>query len=190
MGWRNNNGSPYLFIEPYAGADPVQITGSNFSVSLAGAITGQSIALGGGGSTLSSYVENTFSPTVTLVGGSGNTVPTYSTNNGRYTRIGRQVFVDVYLTGVVGNNGAGGGVINIALPITASASHDPDKFLCGHAFNGTTGFTLAGSIAGGGTTIALYYVAYSPAAGEADFTGGSQNNATTRTIRLKFAYEV
>jgi hypothetical protein len=59
---------------------------------------------------------------MTLVGGAGNTVPVYSTNTGRYTRVGNTIFVNVYLTGDGGAEGAGTGQINIALPITASAS--------------------------------------------------------------------
>lgn len=135
-----------------------------------------------------SYVEGTFTPTVTLVGGAGNTVPVYSTNTGRYTRIGNRVFVDVYLTGDGGAEGAGTGQINIALPITASASNPTSNVPMGSAINSTSVFHIFGQIAGGGSTVALSrYDALSEAM--AQFAGSSQNNAT-RTIRLNFSYEV
>lgn len=140
-----------------------------------------------GGTTLANYVEGTFSPTVTLVGGAGNTVPQYSTNTGRYTRIGNRVFVDIYLTGDGGNEGAGTGQVNIALPITASASHPTSFWPCGYADNGATEYEMSGQIVGSGTTIQLIY--FTTISGETNFTGADQNN-TTRTVRLKFSYEV
>jgi hypothetical protein len=132
-------------------------------------------------------VDGTFTPTVTLVGGAGNIVPVYSTNTGRYTRIGRQVFVDVYLTGDGGDEGAGTGQVNIALPITASASHPTSLWPAGYADNGTTEYEIWAQIAGSGTTMTLNY--FSTLSGEVAFTGADQNNAT-RVIRLKFFYEV
>lgn len=141
-----------------------------------------------GGSSLSSYVENTFAPTVTLVGGTGNTTPVYSTNSGRYTRIGRIVFVDVWLTGDGGAEGAGTGVVNIALPITASASQNTGTFSVGYVRNGAyaDGLPLYGQIAAGGTTIEL--VQRTVAGAFASVTGADQNNAS-RAIRMKFQYE-
>lgn len=140
-----------------------------------------------GQSTISNYTENTFSPTVTLVGGAGNTVPVYSTNTGRHTRIGRTVYVDVYLTGDGGNEGAGTGTVNIALPITASASNPTSFFPCGYAENGATNDEIWGQIGASGTTIELSY--FSAIQTRSALTGADQNN-TTRTIRLKFSYEV
>lgn len=138
------------------------------------------------------YNAGTFTPTVTLVGGAGNTVPQYSTNSGRYTRIGNRVFVDVYLTGDGGNEGAGSGVLNVALPITASTSHPAGNFLAGSWINGTSQKPCYGVITGSSTTIALKV--QGDAAGvlndtQPDVTGNNQNN-TTRSIRLKFSYEV
>jgi len=138
-------------------------------------------------STLANYEENTFAPTVTLVGGAGNTTPVYSTNTGRYTRVGNRVLVDVYLTGDGGAEGAGTGVINIALPLTAGASNPTGFFPAGYAANNVSDMHLAGQIAGGATTIQLYY--WSAVTTVSYLTGDQQNNAT-RTIRLKFSYEV
>ncbi len=140
-----------------------------------------------GGSTLASYVENTFAPTVTLVGGAGNTVPVYTTNTGRYERIGNRAFVDVYLNGDGGAEGAGTGVLTIGLPITSGASNPAGSIICGIAVNGATNYLLAGSIGAGGGVISLSYFATVSAL--ASMTGDDQNN-TSRTVRLSFFYEV
>lgn len=131
--------------------------------------------------------EGTFAPTVTLVLGAGNTVPVYSTNTGRYTRVGNRVFVDIYLTGDGGAEGAGTGAFNIALPFTASASNPTSDILVGTGLNSTTSYLLIGQIGGGATTIALRY--YVTLILIASMTGADQNNAV-RTIRLQFAYDV
>lgn len=125
----------------------------------------------------------TFAPTVTLVGGAGNVVPVYATNTGRYTRVGNLVFVDVYLTGDGGDEGAGSGILNIALPIAASASHPTGHFPAGHYINNAGKMNCNGQIAGGATTIQLQDGMY------ADMDGADQSGAD-RMIRLKFAYEV
>lgn len=134
-----------------------------------------------------SIAAGTFTPTVTLVGGAGNTTPVYSTNTGRYTQVGNIVFVDVYLTGDGGNEGAGTGVMNVALPVTASASHPTQLTPIGYAVNNTTEFELYGIIAGSATTISIQYP--NTLSAFFNFTGAQQNNAT-RTVRLKFWYEV
>ena len=132
------------------------------------------------------YTNTTFTPTVTLVGGAGNTTPVYSTNTGRYTQIGTRVFVDVYLTGDGGDEGAGTGVFTIALPVTANASHPTSLFPVGYALNGMTEFELYGQVAGSATTISLAY--FTSISGQSDFTGNNQGS-TTRTVRIKFSYE-
>ena len=145
-----------------------------------------------GYSTFPTYLEGTFTPTVTLVGGAGNTTPVYSTNTGRYTRIGNRVLVDIYLTGDGGAEGAGTGVLNIALPITASASHPDGIFTGGSVINSTEEIICYGVIAGSATTVALKMQADTAGAVTSDIvdvTGADQNNAT-RSIRLKFFYEV
>lgn len=145
------------------------------------------IVLSSGQTTLSNYLEGTFTPTVTLVGGAGNTVPVYSTNTGRYTRVGNRVFVDVYLTGDGGNEGAGTGTFNVALPIAASASHPTSFFPIGYGLNNVTEYELFGQIAGSASVVSLQY--FNLISTSTAFTGADQNN-TTRTIRLKFMYEV
>lgn len=154
-----------------------------------GAATATSISFGN--EALANYDEGTFTPTVTLVGGAGNTTPVYSTNSGRYTRIGRMVFVDVYLTGDGGNEGAGTGQINIALPVTASASLPtisfPAGFPCGSSGNGADEQMMYGEIDPSGTTIRLYK--WATTLDLVSWTGADQSS-TSRTITLKFHYEV
>lgn len=141
-----------------------------------------------GGTALATYLEETFTPTVTLVGGAGNTPPVYSTNTGRATRIGNKRFVDIYLTGDGGAEGAGTGTFNVALGATAGASNPTSFMAVGYGNNGATEFMpIFGQVAGGGTTIALYR--HATLSTGANFTGADQNN-TSRTIRLQFWHEL
>lgn len=150
-----------------------------------GAITPSSINLGG--STLANYLEGTYTPIVTLVGGVGNTVPNYTTNSGIYTRIGNRVLVDVYLTGNGGTAGAGTGQINISLPIANSASAANRTMHNGFCINGAVISTTFFDILTSATTIQLYSQATISTI--ATLTGTSQNS-TTRTISLSFQYQV
>lgn len=150
------------------------MSGVNFN-----ATTSQALSSGGSAWT-------TFSPTVTLTGGAGNTVPVYSTNTGRYARIGSTIFVEVYLTGDGGNEGAGTGLFNVALPTAANASNPTQKFPCGYALNNTAEYEIWGQIVGGASVITLQY--FNAINTTVNFTGDDQNNAT-RTVRLKFFYE-
>lgn len=125
-----------------------------------------------------------FTPNVSLVGGSGNTVPVYSTNTGRYLKVGTGYFVDVYLSGDGGAEGAGTGQVNIDLPSFGAAPSG--RFPCGYALNNTTEFPIWGEIGNGSATIKLYY--FDTISTTAIFTGANQNNAT-RNIRLKFFFE-
>ena len=138
-------------------------------------------------STLSDYRESTITPNITLVGGAGNTVPVYSSNTGIYTRVGRTVLVDYYFEGDGGAEGAGTGVYTVELPINAHASQPTGLFPCGYAINNVTEYQLYGQIAGSGSTISLKY--FNLISTTADFTGADQNNAS-RSVRLKFSYQV
>lgn len=128
----------------------------------------------------------TFAPTVTLVGGAGNTAPVYSTNTGRYRQIGDLVFVDIYLTGDGGAEGAGTGTFNIALPVTAGASTPTEITPMGFMVNGATSYNTFGQIAPSATTVLLVLQTLVTTFGT--MTGADQNS-TTRTVRLKFFYE-
>lgn len=150
-----------------------------------GAATATSINFGG--TSLANYVQGTFVPTVTLVGGAGNTVPVYSTNTGIYTRIGNVVYADVYLTGDGGAEGAGTGQYTLSLPITASSGNASGYVPIGLSINGVVALILLGEIAASATTLSLNY--YNVGASVATFDGAAQNNAT-RTVRLRFSYRV
>lgn len=140
------------------------------------------------GTALANYTTwASYTPTVTLVGGAGNTVPVYTTNSGRWLRIGNAVFVDVYLTGDGGAEGAGSGAINIALPATAGAAQLTWYTIVGTALNGAAQYILIGQITSSGSTIALNY--FNTIATQTDLTGALQDN-TSRTIRISFRYEI
>lgn len=131
----------------------------------------------------------TYTPTVTLVGGAGNTVPVYTTNTGRYCRIGNVCFVDVYLNGDGGDEGAGTGTFTIALPITSSSNEIVNMLHpCGHALNNATAYYLMVQPNSNAATASIYYIS-SLTAAPTVFTGAEQNNAT-RQVRLHFFYEV
>src|SRR3990167_9193171 len=150
-----------------------------------GVATATSISFGN--EALSNYDEGTFTPTVTLVGGAGNTVPQYTENTGRYVRIGRTVFVDIYLDGDGGADGAGTGQLTIALPYASAASHPIGNFNAGSLINGGDEQIIWGTIAATTSVINLLYWATT-----IDLFGvpGTMQAGTTRTVRLKFFYEV
>lgn len=137
----------------------------------------------------------TFTPVVTLVGGAGNTVPVYTTNTGRYIRVGNLVFIDIYLNGDGGAEGAGTGQVNIELPFLASSTHSPGRFFSGVSINNTAEIDLYGIVPASGNTIQLHkrgtttvVTVVVQTVDITNFTGADQNN-TTRQIRLKFFYE-
>lgn len=129
----------------------------------------------------------TYTPTVTLVGGAGNTVPVYTTNIGRWMRIGNVVFVDVFLDGDGGAEGAGTGRVTIALPVAVGASAAGDYKIAGRASNNASRWVLYAEMVAGASTTAL--LIQNAATTVAAMTGDDQNN-TTRLIKLSFFYEV
>lgn len=148
-----------------------------------GVASATSINFGGGA--LSDYIPpTTFTPTVTLVGGAGNTTPQYVTNSARYTQIGKRVFVDILLSGDGGNEGAGTGQVNVALPVTASASAVGGRNVGGYYINGGTTVMLGVTVSASATTVSL-----TVGQGTTAMTGADQNS-TTRVISLRFDYEV
>lgn len=126
-------------------------------------------------------------PTVTLVGGAGNTVPQYTTLTCHWSRTGNLVTAIFYAGGDGGNEGAGTGTINFSLPITASASSV--TFLYGHGLmtNGATYSILYPYVTPSGTTAQLAYM--SSISALASVSGAMQNN-TTREIQFTLIYEV
>lgn len=131
--------------------------------------------------------DGTYTPTISLVGGAGNTTPVYTTNTGRWMQIGNRVFVDIRFSGDGGNEGAGTGRVDVSLPIAASASFETDRFPVGTMTNGANGQDVYGDISASGTDVKLYL--HGIITTFVDFTGVDQNN-TTRGIRLHFSYEI
>lgn len=152
-----------------------------------GAASATSITFGG--SVLSTYTTwASYSPTVTLVGGAGNVVPVYTTNTGRWMRIGNIVHFMVELSGDGGNEGAGTGQINIALPVTAGASAGSGVLApIGYGLNNALESIMYSAVTNNATTVPLYY--FNAIGTTAQYTGASQNN-TTRKISLRYFYEV
>lgn len=129
-----------------------------------------------------------YTPTVTLVGGANNTVPVYSTNYGRWCRIGNLVHVAVRLSGDGGNEGAGTGRINVALPVAASANGNSAEIAGGgYTQNTTNNWANYVSISASASTAQL---AHSTSATAIAVTTGDDQNNASRTIRLHFWYEV
>jgi hypothetical protein len=133
------------------------------------------------------YQVGTFTPTVTLVGGSGNTVPVYSTNIGRYVKIGKICWVEIRLDGDGGDEGAGTGQIYIQLPFTRFASGASNRIVSGFLENGTASYIPLVVVETATNTIAIRY--YNTIASQTSFTGAHQNN-TIRSMMFTFTYEV
>ena len=142
-----------------------------------------------GGTALSQYQEGvSWTPTITLVGGAGNTVPVYTTTTARATRIGNMMYCDLMFSGDGGNEGAGTGTFTVALPASASASIGNGGITpVGYGFNNASSYQLYGALQASASTMGLFY--FSAATTHVAFTGAEQNN-TTREIRLRFFYEV
>lgn len=135
---------------------------------------------------LSYYEEGTWTPIVTLVGGSGNTVPQYSTNIGRYTRINNRVFCDITLSGDGGNEGAGSGSYKISIPFTSKSSAI-NAYGTGYGNNGSTDYQLMPVVEAGG--VSAVTITYWSAGSVNILTGAGQNN-TARGVRVSFNYEI
>lgn len=160
-----------------------------FTTSITTPLTANSAVVTGASGILATAAWATFSPTVTLVGGSGNAVPQYTNNVGRYLKMGKIVFVQVDLNGDGGTEGAGSGVFTVALPVTAGANSDPVSMFhpIGMFFNNTTDGYIYGQIAASASVVSCHK--FSSATALVNMTGADQNN-TTRFVKLRFFYEV
>jgi hypothetical protein len=128
----------------------------------------------------------TDTPVVTLVGGAGNVVPQYVTAQTRYSVNGKTCFIDMFLNGDGGNEGAGTGRINLSLPAGITLANGINyMFCCGYYNNGATFDTLGVDFGASTTTLSLIQ----GTTGINDFAGADQNNAT-RTIRLHLFFEI
>ena len=128
-----------------------------------------------------------YTPTVTLVGGAGNTVPVYSTNYARWMQIGPTVFVEFSLSGDGGAEGAGTGTLNIALPVAAGTNVQTGYVTVGRYANDVLRNPLLATFVAGASTFSLAFI--SSTATSVTVTGDDQNN-TTRVLQGNFFYEV
>lgn len=141
-----------------------------------------------GTTALSNYTEGTYTPSITLVGGTGNTTPTYTTKTGRYSRIGRTVYVSIKLSNTTGGTaGAGTGAVTISLPVNASSSYSMSVCPIGYASNSTTSYQIAGNINASASVINLSK--WTDWDNFSDFPGSGQDNAS-RVVQVQFWYEV
>lgn len=200
-GWFNDvNDLFYTYLGGQSGGAPgtcafdLKFTDATYDIGKSGATRPRDIFASrgltlAGGSQLQNYTTwATYTPTVTLVGGAGNTVPVYSTNTGRWMQIGKMVFVTVLLSGDGGAEGAGTGVFTVALPVAVGASYPTEiDYPIGRAFNSTSRWIVIGRLAPAATTMTL--LIWLSTTSQPGLLGDDQNNAT-RGLSLSFSYEV
>ena len=174
----------------FVDADNFRVIDSNGAIktSTPAALSVTSITLGGGSALANFTTWAAYTPTVTLVGGAGNTVPVYTTNSGRWMQIGKIVFVDVFLAGDGGAEGAGTGNFSVALPVAIGSSTAASDYVAvGRGVNGATRYNIYVELAPSATVAGLAYWAGTTTFSL--FTGADQND-TSRSVRLHFFYEV
>jgi hypothetical protein len=126
-----------------------------------------------------------FTPTISLVGGAGNTVPNYSTTFAKYKKFGKTVHYTIFFDGDGGDEGAGTGALNINLPFPAAASGVFWEHF-GRVVNGATSYVAFGRILAGASTVQLRI--FDTATTTRTLTGADQNSVT-RTISVSGTYE-
>ncbi len=140
-----------------------------------------------GGTALSAYEENTYVPAISSGGG---TLPVFQTISGRYTRIGRLVFVDALFSGDGGNEGSGANALSISLPITSSGAISTDNnsipIPCGSALNNASKFMI--SIRKLPSTSTFQLFVSSDVVALTALTNANFDNAT-REMKISFWYE-
>jgi hypothetical protein len=119
------------------------------------------------------YVEGTFTPTVTF--GGGSTGLTYATQSGNYTRIGRLVHFQLVVTLSAKGSSTGDALIN-GLPVTSSSQVTPAALDIHNVTAGVGDTDLKAVINASATTIGLFDIAAgsSTALTEADFTNNTR----------------
>jgi hypothetical protein len=132
-------------------------TDGNLAITTAGKgidFSANSHAAGMTSELLTWYEEGTWTPTVT----SGTGTITSYTSSGKYTRIGRQVTINVQIS--ITNNGTGASDIRVGgLPFTAESTN-----YAGSGFNSSTGYTQTVAMASTTTLITYKYDATYPVA--------------------------
>ena len=101
------------------------------------------------------YEEGTFTPQYTSTGGDFTSV-TYSQQVGRYTRIGRMVYIYIRML-TTGYTGGSGSLQIKGLPFTANANTDDATIPVTFAFGWSSNPAVVGGIVGNSTKFTLYY---------------------------------
>lgn len=136
---------------------------------------------------LQSVAWTNYTPVMSLAGGAGNVVPVYTTNEGRYCRIGNMVVVNILFSGDGGAEGAGTGQVQITLPVAVSASAATAAYRpVGYALNGATEMILIGYVSPGTSLCTLGF--FNTISTSQALSGANQNN-TTRQVQVQFVYE-
>jgi hypothetical protein len=134
--------------------------------------------LGTGAATLlaTAYTTTTYTPVITF--GGASTGITYTTQEGRYTRIGDLVFVTGYI--VLSSKGSATGAMRISAPLTAAAMTQPGGGSLPYAanFTGLTSSVTLGMNSGALTFIPRDY----GSAGTAELDDTNCNNTTQFTF--------
>ncbi len=153
-----------------------------------GAATATSIALGAG-SVLSNYTTwATYTPTVTLVGGAGNTVPTFTAEfAGRWIRIGNMVTVIITMVNSAGGTaGAGTGAFTVALPVTPGASCPTQYAPIAYYSAGANTYSAIPILTASTATVTCYYILANVLTA---LNGNAFSNAS-RAFQVTLTYEV
>ncbi len=140
-------------------------------------------------SKLSPGTVTAFSPTIQLVGGAGNTTPTFTTNTAVSYEVDKKMHVQYYFAGNGGTAGAGTGAVCVNLPVAANANQVGQYIPIGYLADGTGGGgykRLYGTIAGTGTYIQLFLE--SVVSGFRAVTGNDFSTPGDRQISLQIEY--
>lgn len=128
-------------------------TAGNPTVSLTSTIQVSGISFDSGSNTLSNYAASTFTPTITNTG-SAPTV-TYTSQVGRYTRIGNRVILTVHV--ILASYTAGTGNVRVSgLPITSNNTTNNNSICAITLVNVTAGASVLwynGNLAPNGTAM-------------------------------------
>ena len=153
----------------------VSVTGTLTSSGLITASSGVAIGGTGAANTLDDYEEGTFTPSFTL----GITSPVYQYQTGRYTKIGRMVYIetDIRLTGGSGNSSQ---VVLGGLPFTSNSAspYSALYFQYNGSWNNISYPSLFLVVAG--STTANYYKSTDGGA----IVGTAITNWTNTTVRI------
>jgi hypothetical protein len=119
--------------------------------------------------TLDDYAEGTFSPTVIGLSTAGSA--TYANQNGRYTKIGRQVFVEIYLNWSAGTGTGDLAIASLPFTVYGGIAYFPSATIgrtnniawtagsipCANFSPGTTQILFFQQPSGGGAVAAIPY---------------------------------